>query len=99
VRATRLTGRDVARIVKARLEEAGFDPQEYSGHSLRSAYVTSAMDAGTDIFAAADQGRWKRLERCVSTTAAIRAGRLTRSSKSKRAREHGAPSHAPDRVR
>ena len=33
---------DVARIVKRYAEAVGLDPSEYSGHSLRAGFVTSA---------------------------------------------------------
>jgi integrase len=33
-------------ILKRRLKEAGSDPCEYSGHSLRAGYVTEAANAG-----------------------------------------------------
>jgi site-specific recombinase XerD len=58
----RLGANEIARIVKRRFEAAGFDPEEYSGHSLRAGLVTSALAAGADVFAVADQGRWKKLE-------------------------------------
>jgi integrase len=37
---------DVARAVKAAVEAAGYDPEEYAGHSLRSGFITSAARAG-----------------------------------------------------
>jgi integrase len=46
VGAARLSPVDVARAVKAAVEAAGYDPEEYAGHSLRSGFITSAARAG-----------------------------------------------------
>ena len=42
IRGRRMDASDVARIVKRYAEAAGLDPSEYSGHSLRAGFVTSA---------------------------------------------------------
>lgn len=42
----RLSGEAVSIIVKERAEAAGFDPDAYSGHSLRAGLATSAVIAG-----------------------------------------------------
>ena len=42
----RLSGDAVSIIVKERAEAAGFDPDAYSGHSLRAGLATSAVIAG-----------------------------------------------------
>jgi integrase len=42
----RLSDKAVARVVKARAEQAGLDPARYSGHSLRAGLATSAAAAG-----------------------------------------------------
>jgi integrase len=42
----RLSGEAVSLVIKARAEQAGFDPVGYSGHSLRAGFVTSAAQAG-----------------------------------------------------
>ena len=47
----RLTGRDVARIVKNAAAGAGFDASRYSGHSLRAGLATSAAKAGKSRWA------------------------------------------------
>ncbi len=44
--ATRLSDRDVARVVKAAVAAAGYDPASYAGHSLRAGFATSAARAG-----------------------------------------------------
>ena len=47
-------------IVKRRFEACGFEG--FSAHSLRAGFLTSALEHGADIFSAADQGRWRKLE-------------------------------------
>jgi site-specific recombinase XerD len=44
--ARRLSGIDVARVVKKLAERAGLDPAKYAGHSLRAGHATSAAIAG-----------------------------------------------------
>lgn len=46
----RLSGEAVSIIVKERAEEAGFDPDGYSGHSLRAGLATSAAMAGASTY-------------------------------------------------
>ena len=43
---TRLSGEAVSVILKERMANIGIDPTEYSGHSLRSGFATSAAQAG-----------------------------------------------------
>lgn len=43
----RLTSQSVALIIKQRAESAGFDPEIFSGHSLRAGFVTNAASAGS----------------------------------------------------
>lgn len=54
-----LCRRDIARLVKARIVEAGLDPAIYSGHSLRAGLATSAARAGKPDRAIMVQGRWR----------------------------------------
>jgi integrase len=46
----RLSGEAVSIIVKERAEAAGFDPDAYSGHSLRAGLATSAVIAGASAW-------------------------------------------------
>jgi site-specific recombinase XerD len=46
VQAGRLSGIDVARVVKKLATRAGLDPAKYAGHSLRAGHATSAAIAG-----------------------------------------------------
>lgn len=55
VRAARLTCRSVANIIKAYAGRAGFDAATFSGHSLRSGFLTSAAANGASIFKMMDQ--------------------------------------------
>ena len=41
-----ITSQVVARVVKDAAKSAGLDWRSYSGHSLRSGFITQAMDAG-----------------------------------------------------
>jgi site-specific recombinase XerD len=49
VRPWGLRGADAAAIVKHYAERAGLDPTEFSGHSLRAGFVTSAAESGASI--------------------------------------------------
>ncbi|MEZ4339082.1 MAG: site-specific integrase [Sandaracinaceae bacterium] len=55
----RLSGRDVARIVKRAALRAGLDPADFAGHSLRAGLATSAAKAGKNDRAIMRQGRWR----------------------------------------
>lgn len=44
-----MSARAVAPVVKAYAELAGFDPTEFSGHSLRAGFVTSAAEHGARV--------------------------------------------------
>src|SRR5690606_26556954 len=57
VQTQRLSDRSVATIVKFYAGRAGFKLEDFSGHSLRSGFVTSAADRGADINRIMDQTR------------------------------------------
>ena len=46
VQPGRLSGIDVARVVKKLVERAGLDPAKYAGHSLRAGHATTAAIGG-----------------------------------------------------
>jgi len=46
ISARGLSGRSVARIIKGLVEQAGYDPAKFSGHSLRAGLATAAAAAG-----------------------------------------------------
>jgi integrase len=52
----------VALIVKRRAEAAGLDPREFSGHSLRAGFVTSAAEAGKNHFKIMNVTRHKSMD-------------------------------------
>lgn len=58
----RLTDRSVANIVKAYAERAGYDASTFSGHSLRSGFLTSAAAKGASIFKMMDVSRHKSVD-------------------------------------
>ena len=62
VSGERLTDRSVANIVKAYAERAGFDANLFSGHSLRSGFLTSAAAKGASIFKMLDVSRHKSVD-------------------------------------
>lgn len=62
VQARPITDRSVANIVKARAKTAGFDPTQFSGHSLRAGFLTSAATSGASVFAMMDVSRHKSVE-------------------------------------
>ena len=45
---TRLTDQTIALLIKKYLKKAGLDNTNYSGHSLRSGFATSAAESGVD---------------------------------------------------
>ncbi|MGK7871681.1 tyrosine-type recombinase/integrase, partial [Falsiroseomonas sp. E2-1-a20] len=55
--ARRLSDRDVARVVKAAVAAAGYDPTGFAGHSLRAGFATSAARAGVPEHAIMQQTR------------------------------------------
>jgi integrase len=57
----RLSDRDVARVVKATVEAAGYDPDSFGGHSLRSGFITSAARAGVPEAQIQNQSRHRSL--------------------------------------
>ena len=61
VEPKRLTDRSVANIVKAHVEGVGLDPAVFSGHSLRSGFVTSALQAGADVLRVMDVTRHRQI--------------------------------------
>ncbi len=57
----RLTDSSVAEIIKKRAGAAGFDPDIFSGHSLRAGFVTSALHHGADILRVMDVTRHREV--------------------------------------
>lgn len=59
---TALTLNCAARIVKRYAMRVGLDPAAYSGHILRSGFLTSAAELGASIFKMVEQSRHKSLD-------------------------------------
>jgi integrase len=59
---TALTDRAVADIVKRAVVRAGLDPLQFSGHSLRAGFVTSAAQAGVTTELIMRQTRHRKAE-------------------------------------
>jgi integrase len=51
-----------ARIVKRYVQRVGLDPASYSGHSLRSGFLTSAAASGASIWKLSEVCRHKSLD-------------------------------------
>ncbi|MCR0985851.1 site-specific integrase [Roseomonas populi] len=59
--ASRLSDRDVARVVQETVQAAGCDPATYAGHSLRSGFITEAARRGVAERHIQNQSRHKSL--------------------------------------
>jgi site-specific recombinase XerD len=59
---TRLSDRAVADVVKAGAGRVGLDAGQFSGHSLRSGFLTSAARRGASIFKMMDVSRHKSMD-------------------------------------
>ena len=57
-----LTGHAVAKIVKLSARSAKLDAASFGAHSLRSGFVTSALDAGEDLLKVMDVTRHRRTD-------------------------------------
>lgn len=57
-----MSDRSVARVVKSRVEAAGYDPADFAGHSLRAGFLTAAARAGASIFKMREVSRHKSLD-------------------------------------
>jgi hypothetical protein len=73
VRGSRLTCRSVANVVKAYAGRAGFDASTFSGHSLRSGFLTSAAGKGASIFKMMDVSRHQECGYPKEATSATRS--------------------------
>ena len=60
-----LSTRTVARIVKQYAGKAGLNVDNFSGHSLRSGFITSGANAGADIFKLMEVSRHKNPETVI----------------------------------
>jgi site-specific recombinase XerD len=58
----RLSGQSVGDIVKTHAKRCGLDPALFSGHSLRSGFLTSAAARGASVFKLMDQSRHRSMD-------------------------------------
>jgi site-specific recombinase XerD len=58
----RLCDHQVARIVKKLALRAGLDPTTFGGHSMRTGFVTSALESGADVLSVMDVTRHKSVK-------------------------------------
>lgn len=65
VQSVALTGRSIANIVKDYARKAGFTENDFSGHSLRSGFITSSAQAGADLFKLMEISRHKKPETVI----------------------------------
>jgi hypothetical protein len=49
-------------VIKQRIAALGLDPATYSGHSLRSGFLTSAAEAGASLFKLTEVSQHKSLD-------------------------------------
>jgi integrase len=61
-RCGKMTGHTVAAIVKGACRQAGLDPKEFSGHSLRSGFVTSAVEMNAPILKIVETTRHRSVD-------------------------------------
>ncbi len=57
-----LSDQSVGLVVKRRVAAAGYSPQDFSAHSLRSGFLTSAASAGATIWKMRDVSRHKSVQ-------------------------------------
>lgn len=62
IQSMALTDRSVANIVKLYAGKASLTRADFSGHSLRSGFITSSAAAGTDLFKLMEVSRHKKPE-------------------------------------
>lgn len=62
IRKQTLNDRSVADIVKRYATAAGLNPEEFSAHSLRAGFITTAAEAGANLFKIMDISRHKSVQ-------------------------------------
>jgi site-specific recombinase XerD len=55
----RIKPQGISVVVKEHVERAGYDPDDYSGHSLRAGFATQASKNGASDHQIKEQGGWK----------------------------------------
>lgn len=62
LREQAISDKSIAEIVKRYAEAAGLDPNQFAGHSLRAGFITSAAEAGANLFKIMDVSRHKSVQ-------------------------------------
>lgn len=62
LRPQAITGKSIAEVVKRYASLAGFAPDDFAGHSLRSGFVTTALEHGASMFRVMDVTRHKSVQ-------------------------------------
>jgi site-specific recombinase XerD len=62
IRKQALSDRSIADIVKRYASAAGLNAEEFSGHSLRAGFITTAAEAGANLFKIMDISRHKSVQ-------------------------------------
>ena len=57
-----MSDKTIPRLVKHYAAAAGYDPKEYSGHSLRSGFLTDGAGQGATIFKLQEVSRHKTVQ-------------------------------------
>lgn len=57
-----ISDKSIAEIVKKYAQLAGLDPDQFAGHSLRAGFITSAAEAGANLFKIMDVSRHKSVQ-------------------------------------
>lgn len=57
-----MSDRAVARLVQARAAAAGYDPENFAGHSLRAGFLTAAARSGASVFKMQEVSRHKSMQ-------------------------------------
>ena len=57
-----MSDRAVARLVQARVAQAGYDAAEFAGHSLRAGFLTAAARSGASVFKMREVSRHKSMQ-------------------------------------
>ena len=62
VRPVAITDKSIAETVKKYAHAAGFNPDDFAGHSLRAGFLTTAAEKGATVFKMAEVSRHKSIE-------------------------------------
>jgi site-specific recombinase XerD len=58
----RLRGHDIARVLKQRAAQAGMDATQFSAHSMRAGFLTTAAQNGASVFKMQEVSRHRSMD-------------------------------------